>query len=43
MYDIFPEEFIHIPRHVLDVLKSMNDPEFSKEDVEELYNKYKTL
>jgi len=41
LYDIFPEEFVHIPRHVLDFLKCMDDFEFSNQDVEELYNKYK--
>lgn len=43
MHDIFPEEFIHIPRHVIDVLKNMDDFEFSEQDVSELYNKYKNM
>lgn len=43
MYDIFPEEFIQIPRHVGTTLKSLDDAELLEADVEELCEKYKKL
>lgn len=43
MYDIFPEEFIHIPHHVWNTLKRMDDAELLEEDVQELCEKYKKL
>lgn len=43
MYDIFPEEFINIPRYVWNTLKSMDDAELLEEDVQELCEKYKKL
>ena len=43
MYDIFTEEFIQIPRHVWNTLKSMDEAELLEEDVLELCEKYKKL
>lgn len=43
MYDIFPEEFIKIPFHVWNMLKSIDDAELLEEDVQELCEKYKKL
>lgn len=43
MYDIFPEEFIHIPPHVWNTLKRMDDADLLEDDVQELCEKYKNL
>ena len=43
MYDIFPEEFIYIPRHLWNMLKSVDDAEFLEKDVQELCEKYHKL
>lgn len=40
-YDIFPNEFITIPKYILDFLKSIDQYEFSNEDVQELSYFYK--
>lgn len=43
LYDIFPEEFIHIPNHVWKTLKRMDDTKLMEDDVEELCKKYSQL
>jgi len=43
MYDIFPEEYIQMPRHVRNTLKRMDDSELLEKDVEELCQKYQKL
>lgn len=40
MYDIFPEEYITIPRHVWNFLRSIDHYELSGEDVQELREYY---
>ena len=43
MYDIFPEEYIHIPDHIIAILKNIDDYEFTQDDVAELFQKYQQL
>lgn len=41
MYDIFPEEYISVPRHLTESLRNMDDPELLEEDINELCDKYR--
>jgi hypothetical protein len=41
MYDIFPEEFFHMPPHLWSFLRSIDQYELTPEDVEELSAYYK--
>lgn len=43
MYDVFPEEYIQIPDHILAILKNIDDYQFSQDDVAELVQKYQKL
>lgn len=43
IYDIFPEEFLQIPHHVWNHLKSIDNYELTSDDVQELSSFYKNL
>lgn len=42
MYDIFPEEYLHLPKHMWNFLRSIDHYELSPEDVQELVPYYKS-